>query len=188
MGITLDCTAIAIVTIRKPPQLPTSGGHPVPRTLLSTAGITRVDVVVRLQWLCEFIETLNESPIERLMICVPLDVMRPDATTHRWQPLMLSEQKPGTLAKLMDVCGMLRKLQRHTRNTMTISSDMKIHHAMIKFLCGGSYANGDFHRYLKALPQVCGIWHPYKYTVTLLYRQYLPIIASLLFSSRTTET
>ena len=42
--------------------------------------------------------------------------------------------------------------------------------------------------YLKSLPEVYGIWHPYKYTVTLLYRQYLPMIACLLLSHPTTET
>ena len=33
-----------------------------------------------------------------------------------------------------------------------------------------------------------GIWHLYKYTLTLLYRQYLPIIACLLFPNFTTES
>ena len=93
MVIALDCTAIAIVTIHKPLWLPTYDGHPVLRTLLSKVGTTAAEVVVRLLRLREFIKMLNESPIERTMICVPLDVMRPDATTHRWQPLMLSEQK-----------------------------------------------------------------------------------------------
>ena len=125
VDITLDYTAIAIVTITKPPRLPTYGGHPVVRTLLSKVGTTAAEVVVRLQRLHEFIEFLNESPVERTMIRAPLDVMRPDATTQRLQPLMLSAQKPGTLAELLDVCGMLCRLQRHTRNTLTILCDMK---------------------------------------------------------------
>ena len=41
------------------------------------------------------------------MIRVPLDVMRPNATTPPWQPLMLSVQNQGTLAVFWDVCGML---------------------------------------------------------------------------------
>ena len=178
VDITPDCTAIAIVTISKPPQLPTYGGHPVLRTLPSKVGTTAAEVVVRLQRLRQFIEILTESPSERTMIGVPQDVMRPDATTQRWQPLMLSVQKPGTFAELLDVCAMLGTLQRHTGNTLTILPDMKIHHALMRFLYGGGYVTRNFYRYLKSLPQVYGIWHPYKYTLTLLYRQHLPIIAN----------
>ena len=64
VDITLDCTAIAIVTIGKPPRLPTYGGHPVLRTLLSKVGTAAAEIVVRLQWLCDFIEILNSSPID----------------------------------------------------------------------------------------------------------------------------
>ena len=71
VDITLDYTAIAILTIGKPPQPPTYGGHPVLRTLLSKVGTTAAEIVVRPQRLCDVIETLNNSPIERTMIRVP---------------------------------------------------------------------------------------------------------------------
>ena len=138
------------MTISKRPRLPTYGGHPVLRTLLSKVGTSAAKVVVRLQRLREFIETFNESPIERTMIRIPPDVMWPDATTQRWQPLMLSAQKPGNFAELLDLCGMLGTLQRHTGNTLTILSDVKIHHALIRFLYGGNYVTRNFHRYLKS--------------------------------------
>ena len=92
------------------------------------------------------------------------------------------------MAEPVDVCGMLSILQRHTGNTMIILCDMYIHHALMRFLYGGSYATKGFQRYLKVLPQVYGTRHPYKYPLTLLYTQHLPIIACLLFSNLTTET
>ena len=81
VDITLDCRAIAIVTISTAP-LPTYSGHPVLRTLLSKVRTTAAEVVVRMQQLREFIESLNERPIERTIIRVPLDVMWPHATTQ----------------------------------------------------------------------------------------------------------
>ena len=94
VDITLDCTAIAVVAISKPPQLLTYGGHPVLHTLPSKIGTTAAEIVVRLQRLCDFIETPNDSPVDCTMIRVPLDVMRPDAAAQQWQPRMPSAQKP----------------------------------------------------------------------------------------------
>ena len=89
VDVTLDCTTIAIVTINKPPRSPTYRGHRALRTMLSKLGSTATKVVVRLQRLREFIGTLSESSIDCTMIRVPLDVMWSDATTRRWQPLVL---------------------------------------------------------------------------------------------------
>ena len=188
VDLTLDFTAIAILTVSKPPRLPTYGGHLVPRPPLSMVGTTATEVVVRLQGLCQVIENLNESPIERRVIRVPLDLMRPYATTQRWRSIMLSAQKLGTFAGLLDMCGMLRTPQRHTGTTLTMLSDTKIHHVVMRFLYGSNYVTKNFHRYLKSLPQVYGIQHPYKYTLTMLYRHYFSMIACLLFPNLTTAT
>ena len=63
---------------------------------------------------------------------------------------------------------MPRTLQRHIGNTLTILSDMKIHHALMRLLYGGNYVTRNFHCYLESLPQVYGMWHPYEYTLALL--------------------
>ena len=157
------------------------------RTLRSKVGTTAAKVVVRPQRLPVFIQISSESPIERTMACVPLDMMRPDATRQRRQRLMLSAHKPGILAELLGVCGMLCTLHRHPGNTLTIPSNMEIHHALMRVFYGSSYVTRNIHRYLKYLPQVYGIWHPYKYTPTLVCKRYLRIIACLLFLNLTTE-
>ena len=83
VGITLDCTVGAIVSISKALRLPPYNGHARLRSLLYNVRTNAIEAVTCLQRPRAFIDTLNEGPIDRTIICLPLEVMPPDSITYQ---------------------------------------------------------------------------------------------------------
>ena len=57
--------------------------------------------------------------------------------------------------------------------------DMKIFYALVKMSFGASYAPWHVDQFLLVHPLLCGVWHPYKYSVEITYKAFAPIIKFL---------
>ena len=55
--------------------------------------------------------------------------------------------------------------------------DMKIHYELMKYVYGQSYTSWNFQLHWSSLPLIYGAWHPYKHMITMLYRDFMPIIS-----------
>ena len=53
---------------------------------------------------------------------------------------------------------------------------MKIHYELLKYLYGHSYTSWNFQLHWASPPLIYGVWHPYKHMITMLYRNFMPII------------
>ena len=65
---------------------------------------------------------------------------------------------------------------------MPLLVDMKIYGYIMRFLYGRDYHTCNVRFWLKDVPLLYGAWHPYKYTLTLIWRKFFPIISQLLSS------
>ena len=54
--------------------------------------------------------------------------------------------------------------------------DMKIHYELLKYVYGQSYTSWNFQLHRSSLPLIYGVWHLYKHMITMLYRNFMPII------------
>ena len=59
---------------------------------------------------------------------------------------------------------------------MPLCVDMKIRYKLLKYLYGQSYLSWNFQLHWSSLPLIYGVWHPYKHMITMLYRNFMPII------------
>ena len=57
--------------------------------------------------------------------------------------------------------------------------DENIHYRLLKLMHGASTAMYDFRLWMCSFPILYGIWHPYKYCVSAVYRMFFPIFALL---------
>ena len=62
---------------------------------------------------------------------------------------------------------------------MPLVVDENIHYRMLKFMHAQSSAAYDVRLWLRDLPVLYGVWHPYKYCVLAVYRTFFPIFALL---------
>ena len=69
---------------------------------------------------------------------------------------------------------MVRDPQHESGRPLPLLVDMKIDSQICKFLCCPSYAPFDLGSQNR-LPIVYGIWHAYKYCVTVTWRTFVPL-------------
>ena len=117
---------------------------------------------------------------DRSCIRIPLDIVRDVVQRQVWHPFQICGTRCGCTADLLDVLGMVSEVQRHTGKTMPLLIDMKVHNALVRFLYGKDYLHFNFRHFLQHIPIVYGVWHPYKYCLTVTYKKFLPVIAVLL--------
>ena len=58
-------------------------------------------------------------------------------------------------------------------------ADENIHYRVLKLLYGDQMAQWDVPSKLRYIPLVHGIWHAYKYAVTVVFRKFMPFISYL---------
>ena len=57
--------------------------------------------------------------------------------------------------------------------------DEKIHYAVCRMMYARSYVRYDVLGWLRAVPLLYGVWHPYKQSLHVVYRAFLPLFALL---------
>ena len=66
-----------------------------------------------------------------------------------------------------------------TGHDLPLRVDMKIDYDLLKHLYGQSYTPWNFQLHWSSLPLIYGVWHPYKHMITMLYRNFMPIICRI---------
>ena len=118
-------------------------------------------------------------PVSANAIRVPLDLRRPARPTLPWRPLCLSQLRVGVGVELLQVLEGLLKLQDKVGDTLTLLIDEKVHYSVMRLLYAPQYWGWDAAAWLGKVPVLYGAWHPYKHTLTVVYRAFLPVFTSL---------
>ena len=157
------------------PALPPFPGHVSLLDAVRTIG-ARVDALqLRHADLFRRIYALPDM-IQRTFVRVPLDIVRHNVVSLRWQPMMLSQLRCGSKLEHLKLIHTIRHVQQATRHDLPLCVDMKIHYELLKYLYGQSYTSCDFQLHWPSLPLIYVVWHPYKHMITMLYRNFMPII------------
>ena len=168
----INCTPVAMLHF---PALPPFPGH----VSLLDAGQTigsRVDALqVCHADLFRRVYALHDM-IPRTFVRVPLDIVRQNVLSLRWQPMMLSQLRCGTKLDHLKLLNTIRHVQQATRHDLPLYVDMKIHYELLKYRYGQSCTSWNVQLHWSSLPLIYGVWHPYKHTITMLYRNFMPII------------
>ena len=98
---------------------------------------------------------------DRNWIHIPLDIVREVVQRQVWHPFQISGTRCGCAADLLDVLCMVSEVHRHTRKTMPLLIDMKVHNALMRFLYWRDYVHFTFRHFVQHIPIVYGVWHPY---------------------------
>ena len=91
---------------------------------------------------------------------------------------MLSELQSRTQSDLHGLVLAVSEIQDHTSCVLPILIDEKIHYSIMKMIYSVSYHEYNVGHKLCQTPRVYGIWHPYKYTVTVTYRLFFPLMVA----------
>ena len=73
----------------------------------------------------------------------------------------------------------IHQLQRRTGLSVPLLVDENIHYRLLKLMYGTSTSAFDFKQWMCSLPLLYGVWHPYKYCLSAVYRMFFPIFALL---------
>jgi hypothetical protein len=122
--------------------------------------------------------------VQSSWIRVPLDVARPRVRSLRWSALSLSESTVSSNVGLLEVLDEVRMFQRRVGRATPLLVDEKIHYSVCRMLYARSFSGFDMGAWLRQVPLLYGVWHPYKQTLHVVYRAFFPIFA-LLHSTRT---
>ena len=114
--------------------------------------------------------------IQLTFVRVFLDIVRQNVLSLRWQPMMLYQLRCGTKLDHLKLLNTTRHVQQATRHDLPLCVDMKIHSELLKYLYGQSYTSWNFELHWSSLPLIYKVWHPYKGMITMLYRNFMPII------------
>jgi hypothetical protein len=145
---------------------------------------SRVEVIdstcrLSLGRLMQKVRQLTANPIEASAIRVPLDIHRPRRRRLQWRALALSQMRVGAAPELIRVLEDVRTLQRHVGRVLPLLVDEKVHYSTMRLLYAPAHWSLDVHGWLRQVPVIYGSWHPYKHTLTLLYRWFLPVFTAL---------
>ena len=168
----INGTVVAVLHL---PALPPFPGHLSLIDAVQTNG-ARVDALqLRHADLLRRVYALPDM-IQRTFVRVPLDIVRQNVLSLRWQPMMLSQLRCGTKLDHLKLLNTIRHVQHATRHDLPLCVDMQIHYELLKYLYGESCTSWNFHLQWSSLPLIYGVWHPYKHMITMLYRNFMPIM------------
>ena len=160
-------------------SFPTFPGHPELSSLvrhvpwaagLCAASVTTMHRVVR---------GMNATDINPRNIRVPLDVRRTDIRSLGWRPLSLTTENVSANIDLLGILQSVLEVQRRTGRHLPLLVDENIHYRTLRLLYASSMLKYDMAYFLENVPLLYGIWHPYKHTLTVVYRAFFPVFCHL---------
>ena len=103
---------------------------------------------------------------------VPLDLVRGPVQSVQWFPLLLTGKAVQRNESLVELLGMFSVVRDHSRFPMPLLVDLDVWYRLVKLSFGVQTQRWDVAGLLRTMPPLYGVWHPYKYTLTLVYRQF----------------
>ena len=175
---TLNATVMAVLGTATMPQ-----GH---------RWVDVSELAVRLQravdWLTQAYPKLQQriQAVSQLSLApadfrIPLDVPRRGVTSLPWRPFNLNDDVVQTqehLLKILVFCHGL--VSHHVCSPMPLLVDENIAYRIQKLCYAEPLQSWAVRDHLRDLPVLYGVWHPYKYVVDVVYRQFLSLWVYLL--------
>ena len=96
--------------------------------------------------------------IQCTFVRVPLDIVRQNVLSLRWQPMMLSQLRRGTKLDHLKLLNSMGHVQQATRHDLPLCVDMKILYELLRYLYGQSYTSWNFQLHWSSLPLIYGVW------------------------------
>ena len=187
--VSRDVSVMAVLSLSSTTDVPalrtrsrSFGSFPGQSSLLRMVGrIETLDDITKtaLHRFVQKVRLLTADPIEASAIRVPLDIRRPNRPRLQWRAMAMSNWRVGSGAELLRCIESVRKIQQHIGQPLPLLVDEKVHYSMMRLLYAPAHWNLDVARWLRHVPVIYGCWHPYKHTLTLVYRLFLPIFAAL---------
>jgi hypothetical protein len=142
------------------------------------------EVVAALSQLLDKVRDLGNTALQAGWIRVPLDIHRPNRRSLQWRALALtlSENRVSANRELLEVLVDIRGFQAHSTLDAPLLVDEKVHYAISRLLYAQPFSGYDVARWLRRVPLLYGVWHPYKQTLALVYRTFFPVFALLEFT------
>ena len=168
--LTLNATALAV--------LPLSVNLPDPPGLVPVAELNayrRASSIAVEAYQFEFTEMWRcvlETDLSLDDFRVPLDVMRPPQRRVHWLPFGVSGCSVQSNANLVDLLQMALDVRRHSGRPMPLLLDLDIWYRLVKLSYAANAVRWNVTYLLRQLPPLYGVWHPYKYVLTMVYRQF----------------
>ena len=176
---TTDVTNSSAAVTTRSRRLPVFPGHATLHGLCVNITGVNANVEAALVDLVQSAGELAEVVIESAWVRVPLDEARPARRTLQWRPLTLSEHRVSENEELLYVLKDVLEVQGHTGGVMPLLVDEKIHYTISRMMYSRLFGDHDMLAWLREIPLVYGVWHPYKQAVHLVYRMFFPVFALL---------
>lgn len=127
------------------------------------------------------VANLRRLPLTRKDFRVPLDINREHVRSLQWRPLSMNDDCVGTQAEL---CASLRSARYVLENAgllrpMPVLLDENICYRLWKMAYSRLTQEWDVAAYLRDMPLLYGVWHPYKHVMETIHRKFLPLFAYL---------
>ena len=141
-----------------------------------------------VQWLMQGFPVLLQRVLAVAGTCltarqfrVPLDAPRRAVTSLPWRPFSLNDDVVQTQEQLLKVLAFCHRIvSTHVQPPMPLLVDENIAYRVQKLCYAQPLQTWAVREYLRDLPVLYGVWHPYKYVVEVVYRKFLPLFVYLL--------
>ena len=141
-----------------------------------------------LQWLMgsfarllQRTETVADTNLTSRHFRVPLDAPRRAVTSLPWRPFSLNDDVVQTQQQLLKILAFCHRIvSTHVRPPMPLLVDENIAYRVQKMCYAQPTQSWAVRGFLRDLPVLYGVWHPYKYVVEVVYRTFLPLFVFLL--------
>ena len=154
--------------------------HPTYLQACHNAGPVARSIAAAYEELLAMVNTVRGEVLTTNNVRVPLDVMRGQASSLPWAPLMLTSCAVGTQRGLLKVLSTCKLVASHGPGAYTpVLVDENLHYRILRLAWSESCSPWDVLRYLRPLPFLYGIWHAYKYACSQIWRTFHPLLAVL---------
>ena len=140
---------------------------------------TTSGVVTAAAKLGDVVQRMVTAPLQGAWIRVPLDLHRPQVTSLQWRALALSQMRVSNADELLQVLRDVLAVQQQVGSDLLLLVDEKIHYSICRLLYSRSYVEYNVGAWLRNVHLLYGVWHPYKQTLSLVYRTFFPIFGVL---------
>lgn len=178
--LVLSSTATGPAQGTRSHQFPTFPGHLGLHHCTVRVDNVAASVVSAVATLVRVVQELSRQQIASDWIRVPLDVNRQTVSSLQWRALMLTQQRVSHNEELLAVLNEVRRVQTQlVKVTTPLLVDEKIHYSVCRLMYSVTHTNVDVCGWLRHVPLLYGVWHPYKQALHLVYRVFFPILGIL---------
>ena len=133
------------------------------------------------------IDMLTSFPVPLRSVRAPLDIKRQQVCSPQWEPFLLMDLKVGCTPDLVEILHEVQKVEARTSHHLPLLVDENIHYRILKLAYSSTYKEFNVPFYLNRTPLLYGVWHPYKYALTLVYRAFFSFTSYFAYGQLSTN-